>query len=258
MAPLDALLPAAIWASRALSAGATATNTTTTLENHSDGLDVQWEAFINTFAMIIVSELGDKTFFIAALLAMQHSRRAVFLGAWGALVGMTILSASIGLVLPALLPRKYTHWAAVALFIYFGVKLLWEAIEMFRQGVGVGPSGELEEVEQSLKDGSPSSKMNGHRKGVALKVMAKALGLTFVAEWGDRSQIATIALAAAKESVCGVTLGGVTGHFCCTGLAVLGGRFLATSISERSVLMAGGALFLAFAAHGALYGVHQD
>merc|ERR1719487_1697761 len=109
---------------------------------------------------------------------------------------------------------------------------------MFRDGDGDGPSGELQEVEESLKDGGSSPKSNGAHKSLALKVMTKALGLTFVAEWGDRSQIATIALAAAKDSVFGVTMGGVTGHFCCTGLAVLGGRFLAASISERVVLVA--------------------
>lgn len=33
-----------------------------------------WGAFLNSVAMIIVTELGDKTFFIAAILAMQYDR----------------------------------------------------------------------------------------------------------------------------------------------------------------------------------------
>ena len=61
-------------------------------------------------------------------------------------------------------------------------------------------------------------------------------------------QIATIALASAKDPI-GVTLGGILGHGMCTGLAVLGGRLLATRISERTVAIAGGALFLVFAVH---------
>lgn len=31
-------------------------------------------AFISSFSVIIVSEIGDKTFFIAAIMAMKHSR----------------------------------------------------------------------------------------------------------------------------------------------------------------------------------------
>lgn len=38
---------------------------------------VFWGAFLNSIAMIVVTELGDKTFFIAAILAMQHDRCVV-------------------------------------------------------------------------------------------------------------------------------------------------------------------------------------
>jgi len=198
------------------------------------------EAFANSFAMIIVTELGDKTFFIAAVLAMRHSRRAIFLGATGALATMTVLSSCIGLVVPALMSPEYTHWAATALFLYFGLRHLYEACDMVRHGKGSGPSEELVEVEHELQESKSKS-----------SVAVQALTLTFVAEWGDRSQIATIALAAAKEPW-GVTLGGIAGHSCCTGVAVLGGRMLASRISERLVLGSGGVLFLAFALHGIL------
>lgn len=69
--------------------------------------------------------------------------------------------------------------------------------------------------------------------------------MTFLAEWGDRSQLSTIALAAARHPA-GVVLGGLLGHAFCTGLAVLGGRMLASRISERTVSLFGGSLFLFF------------
>lgn len=197
------------------------------------------EAIGNSFVMIIATELGDRTFFIAALLAMRHDRRSVFIGAAGALAAMTVLSAVIGLVLPSMLSRRYTHWASTLLFLYFGLKNVYDAFQMVRKGEGQGPSDELDEVEESLKDSKPQS------------VAMQAFTLTFLAEWGDKSQISTIALAANKHSI-GVTIGGMVGHSCCTGLAVVGGRFLASRISERVVVACAGVLFLLFTLHGIL------
>lgn len=49
-------------------------------------------AFLASLSVIIVSELGDKTFFIAAILAMRNPRLTVFTGAMLALGFMTVLS----------------------------------------------------------------------------------------------------------------------------------------------------------------------
>lgn len=51
--------------------------------------------FVAAISVIIVSELGDKTFFIAAIMAMRHSRLTIFVGAMGALASMTILSGKL-------------------------------------------------------------------------------------------------------------------------------------------------------------------
>jgi putative Ca2+/H+ antiporter (TMEM165/GDT1 family) len=51
-----------------------------------------FHAFIASLSIIIVSELGDKTFFIAAIMAMRHPRVTVFAGAIAALALMTVLS----------------------------------------------------------------------------------------------------------------------------------------------------------------------
>jgi putative Ca2+/H+ antiporter (TMEM165/GDT1 family) len=40
-------------------------------------------AIVNSLFMILVTEIGDKTFFIAAVLAMRHGRFIVYLGAMG-------------------------------------------------------------------------------------------------------------------------------------------------------------------------------
>ncbi|KAJ2595043.1 GCR1-dependent translation factor 1 [Coemansia sp. RSA 1722] len=77
-------------------------------------------------------------------------------------------------------------------------------------------------------------------------VFVETFVLVFLAEWGDRSQLATIALGAAKN-VYGVAAGTILGHTCCTGLAVVGGQLLASRISVKKVTFAGGILFIVFA-----------
>ena len=230
-----------------------------------------WTAFLNSVAMIVVTELGDKTFFIAAVMAMRHPRLVVYSGAMAALAGMTVLSAAIGFALPHLIPRQYTHYASVAMFAFFGVKLLSEAYEMYKNKGAGKKNEELEEVEAELgggkhagtddvETGKADASGSGSGGGggalaqpLRMAIFLQAFSLTFFAEWGDRSQIATIALAAVHDPV-GVSVGGILGHACCTGLAVVGGRLLATKISERQVALAGGVLFLVFAAHSLYVG----
>ena len=88
--------------------------------------------------------------------------------------------------------------------------------------------------------------------GTSGKVLTGAFTMTFLAEWGDRSQIATIAMAAAKDPY-GVTIGGIIGHGLCTGIAVIGGRMLASRISEKAVATVAGFTFLGFAVHSFFY-----
>lgn len=239
-----------------------------------------WPAFMQSLMLILACELGDRTFFVAAILAMKSSRIVVWSGALTALAAMTVLSAAIGKAFPLLLDRKWTSMAAAALFAYFGVQLLRDWWRM--RGEVSGENEELAEVEEQLRSGAPVSSVsiaNGGGSGSAgsgnvsisdddddkkslnagrsrayrlfpvvliSPVFAKALSMTALAEWGDRSQIATIALAAARD-LNGVIVGGVVGHGICTGLAVVGGRLLASSISEKAVALMGGILFIVFA-----------
>lgn len=235
------------------------------------------EGFLKSWGMILVSEIGDKTFFIAAIMAMKHPQKLVFAGAMAALATMTALSAFLGWAAPALISKKWTHWAAVALFFVFGARSLWEGLA----GDGGECEKELEEVERELTErhrgtspnragttaaagaAKPSSALAAAKDTLASAaasvvpaVVLEAFTLTFLAEWGDRSQVATIGLAT-TANVWGVTVGGIVGHAICTGAAVLGGRHAAAHIDERTVHLVGGALFLAFGAHAAWTGVEE-
>jgi len=88
-------------------------------------------------------------------------------------------------------------------------------------------------------------------------VFIQCFMLTLLAEWGDRSQIVTINLAASANPI-GVALGGIVGHSLCTGIAVLGSKALAKRIPERYVAIFGGLTFLVFAIHHAYRFILDD
>ncbi|XP_042633177.1 transmembrane protein 165 [Cyprinus carpio] len=217
-------------------------------------------AFVAALSVIIVSELGDKTFFIAAIMAMRYNRLTV-------LVPPNFLSV-FSLVLfgyaTTIIPRIYTYYISTALFAIFGLRMLREGLRM-SPDEGQKSSEELEEVQAEIKkkdeelqryklaNGAPdveagTATISPQRKwhSVISPIFIQALTLTFLAEWGDRSQLATIVLAA-REDPFGVAVGGTLGHCLCTGLAVIGGRMVAQKISVRTVTIIGGIVFLAFA-----------
>ncbi|EAU87091.1 vacuole protein [Coprinopsis cinerea okayama7 len=238
-------------------------------------VDGSVQATLQSFAMIIASEIGDKTFLIAAILAMRHPRMVVFAGAFGSLVVMSVLSAAMGHLLPTLIPKRWTQIAASILFLVFGVKMFLEARAMKSGNEKIqeemkeaeeeidddeaereGKSIPLEEMEEGGREEQPKSPVirkvtswkDGARNFCSLMlgpVFVQAFVLTFLGEWGDRSQIATIALGAA-HNVYLVTLGTVVGHAFCTALAVIGGRYVSTKISVKHVTLGGSVLFIIF------------
>ncbi|KAI9355808.1 hypothetical protein BD770DRAFT_390774 [Pilaira anomala] len=228
------------------------------------------KSFIISLLMIIVSEIGDKTFLIAAIMAMKHSRLVVFAAAFSSLAIMSVLSAVLGHVVPNLIPKQYTDVCAALLFLCFGVRMMYEAYYM-----DDNENEEMMEVENELKtveDRERANKLEEMEVGgleqpvvsnskeglmnlmqlVFSPVFVQTFVLTFLGEWGDRSQISTIALAAANN-VYYVTAGVVIGHGICTAVAVIGGRMLASKISVRTVTFAGSVLFLIF---GVFYGIN--
>jgi putative Ca2+/H+ antiporter (TMEM165/GDT1 family) len=78
------------------------------------------------------------------------------------------------------------------------------------------------------------------------KIFINTFGLIFIAEWGDRSQLATIVLASTND-VGGIILGSIVGHTICSSLAVIAGALIARWISVRVVTVIGGIVFISFA-----------
>ena len=192
--------------------------------------------FTSGLLLITLSELGDKTFFIGAILAMRHPRKWVFVGVTVALIAMTILSVWIG-QMASLFPQHYVRAIAIALFIGFGLKLLYDASRMSGKETLNGEQAEaLEAVAEREKDMVVWS---------ARAIMIEAFTLTFIAEWGDRTQIATITLVSSHNGL-GVLVGASLGHAICAAIAVTFGKLIAGRISERLITALGGILFIGF------------
>ncbi len=190
--------------------------------------------------LILFSEIGDKTFFIAVLLSLQRPRGTVFIGTFGALAVMTVISVGLGRLfhiadeaLPFHTDVPWDDYAAVALLLFFGVRTLQEA-------ANAAPKAEEEQADAA----TAVSAMDDSASTTALLISTFAL--VFAAEWGDKSFLATIALSAASDPA-GVVAGAVAGHGTATALAVAGGALLKEYVSEQVVAYVGGSLFIVFA-----------
>ncbi|KAK4422157.1 protein PAM71, chloroplastic [Sesamum alatum] len=204
--------------------------------------------FASAFLLIFFSELGDKTFFIAALLAARNSAAVTFIGTFGALAVMTIISVVLGRTfhyVDDILPFRFGNadlpiddLAAVCLLVYFGVSSLLDA-----------SSSDGLKAEEEQEAELAVSEVSGSGAGIlaAANTVLSTFLLVFVAEWGDKSFFSTIALAAASSPL-GVIAGALAGHGVATLLAVVGGSFLGTYLSEKAIAYIGGTLFLVFAA----------
>ncbi|XP_062194991.1 GDT1-like protein 4 [Phragmites australis] len=208
-----------------------------------------FDAFFASLSMIVVSEIGDETFIIAALMAMRHPKSIVLSGALSALVVMTVLSTGLGRILPNLISRKHTNSAATVLYAFFGLRLLYIA---WRSDSKASQKKEIEEVEEKLEAGQGKSTFRRIFSRFCTPIFLESFVLTFLAEWGDRSQIATIALATHKNAI-GVATGATLGHTICTSFAVVGGSMLASKISQGTVATIGGFLFLGFSLSSYFY-----
>ena len=178
---------------------------------------------------------------------MRHPRRWVFAGVTAALFTMTVLSVFIGQVV-ALLPLQIVKWIAALLFIGCGGKLLYDAALMDSSGA---LGDEQVAANDAIRTTSPGWTSFGlmpvFAQRLGTRIASRAFALSLVAEWGDRTQLATITLAVTHHPV-GVVVGATLGHAICAAIAVLCGKFCAGRLSERWLTGLSGGLFVLFGA----------
>ncbi len=197
-------------------------------------------AFGSSLTAITLAELGDKTFFMALILAVRHRARWVFIGAFAALTAVTLLSLGLGYGLRELLPQAVVPWLAAVLFLSFGLKLLLDA-----QGMTADAAGEEAEEAEDVINASATR----HPLTTPWAVIWEAFALVFVAELGDRTQFTTIFMATAPAKVFsfgGLLAGTLLGHALVTWLAVGAGKWMGQRVNEKLLYRLSGGLFLVF------------
>jgi len=173
-------------------------------------------AFLTACAVVVLAEMGDKTQLLAMAFATKYPWKLVMGGVFVATVGNHFLAVVVGTYLNQLLPLNYIQVAAAASFILFG---LWTI-----RGDSLG-----DEAEKS------------HYNPFWTVVIA-----FFLAEMGDKTQFATIALAAQFNTILPVWLGTTTGMMIADGLGIILGIVLQKKIPERTMKWTAAVIFIAF------------
>lgn len=173
---------------------------------------------LSTWGLVFVAELPGKT--TLALLLFSAHRRAgpILLGAFSAFAIHGVIAVSVGGALGKL-PPQVLAWATALLFLAFGLILLLRKSEEAGGGPRPAPTHHL---------------------------FAATFGLVFIAQWGDASQVATIALAAHWRDPWQVYIGATLALWAVAALAVQVGRTIGPRLPRRGLRLAAGILFCAF------------
>jgi putative Ca2+/H+ antiporter (TMEM165/GDT1 family) len=174
-------------------------------------------AFVSSFLIVALAEMGDKTQLVAFSLASRFRRTWMVM--FEILIATTVnhaLASSAGVWVATKVPESVLGWVLALSFIAFGV---WTLV----------PDAAQDEGGES-------------RWGPLLSTVI----IFFLAEMGDKTQLATVALGARFGSPVTVTAGTTLGMLVSDGLAVFGGNYLAKRVPMWFVRRIAAGLFFAF------------
>jgi putative Ca2+/H+ antiporter (TMEM165/GDT1 family) len=178
------------------------------------------EAFINTAAVVALGEMGDKTQVLALLLAVRYQRSLpIMIGIFIATLLTMSVTALVGMTVSSFIPTAVLRWVLVAMFLGIAI---WTLI----------PDDDDEEQEYS-----------SFKSSVSLIFTAF---LTFLfAELGDKSQIATLIMAAKYGDFMNVMAGSTVGEMLAITPAVLLGKTTAQWMPVAWIRIAAASVFAA-------------
>jgi putative Ca2+/H+ antiporter (TMEM165/GDT1 family) len=181
----------------------------------SAGPGVFMDAFLVSTSIVALAEIGDKTQLLAFVLAAQFRRPWPII--WGILVATVAnhaFAAALGAWLTSLVSPESLRWILGISFLAMAAWIL---------------------IPDKLDDDRPSP--------VRLGVFATTLLAFFLAEMGDKTQVATVALAARYQDLTWVVLGTTAGMMIANVPAVLLGDRIAERMPVRLVHGVAAAIF---------------
>jgi putative Ca2+/H+ antiporter (TMEM165/GDT1 family) len=178
------------------------------------------QAFLVAFGVVFLAELPDKTMFATIVLSTRYRRPlAVVVGVTLAMVLHSVLAVAVGEALRRL-PRTPTQLAVAAVVLVGGVLL--------------------------LRGGDDDDEVDTAPVHSAWGVIGRSALIIGVAEFGDFTQLATVAIVADRGYAAAVALGSIVAHIAVAILAVLAGKWLERKLPVRTVQRAAGVLFIVF------------
>ncbi len=177
------------------------------------------DAFLLSFGVIFVAELGDKSQLMALAFAARYKALPVLLGITVATAVVHALSVAVGVLVGASIPTRAVSVAAGLAFLGFAAWTL--------------RGDALNDDEEAKAD-----------RSVRSAVMAASAAF-FLAELGDKTMLATITLATTEGAV-GTWAGSTLGMVAADALAILAGQQLGARLPDRVIRIGAAAAFLVF------------
>ncbi|UCC93102.1 MAG: TMEM165/GDT1 family protein [Thermoplasmata archaeon] len=182
------------------------------------------------FATVALAELADKTQLVCISQACRYPAGPVLAGSAAALIVVTAIGVAFGSFLYWLLPPDMIGIVAGALFLAFGVLMV---LSWYRDR-----GKEPEEVCEDDPEADPQATVSNW------SVFGSTFGLVALAELGDKTQLAVIALSGKYGSPLAVFLGASIALVAVSTAGVMAGRMIAGRVSLQVVELVAAALFI--------------
>jgi putative Ca2+/H+ antiporter (TMEM165/GDT1 family) len=197
--------------------------------------------------LVFVAELGDKTQLVALGFGARHRVGPVLVGMAIAYAVANLLAVVVGGLLGAALPTRAIGLVGGVLFLGFAAWSLRSDDNDAGDGGGDSSDGD---GGADGTDGGAGDDAGGSADGATPSRPARAVVVSvavavFVAELGDKTQLATATLAAQGPPVL-VWIGATIGIIAAGAVGVVIGRLIGARLPERTTRIGSAVLFAAF------------